>query len=561
LLDDGLRRHPRAGIAGTAPRERRPPVSRAQGDDARLGKASLSMAGWTLVSRVSGFARAATAAAVLGPTYLGNTYLALNLVPNLAFELLTGSLFATLLVPSLVRALGSADERAAERVAGGFLGVVAIGGAAVALVAMLAGRLILGVLTAPVGDPAVADDQRRVGLLLLALMMPQVVLYGAAATGAAVMNAHGRFALAAAAPVAENVGIIATLCASAIVFGIGRPLGEVTTGEVLLLGLGTTGSVALHAGVQCWGAHRAGTTLIPRAGWRDPDVVRVLRLMVPSFAYSGLNAVRLYAPIVVANAVAGGVVAFVLALQFMRFPIAIGAGSVATIFLPRLSRLYHERAMTLFRAEYTRAVRLVLFVTIPAAAGYLVLATPLAEAVAVGAMGTREGVDLLALSLAAVAPGVVGESQFNLATYASYALDDARSPLRSMAVRTGVTLGGTAIALIVTGGTAVVLILGLAVSVANVTGAWHLARRLRAGVPGERRLAAGFVMRLVAVSAVATGAAYMAAVLVSGWTTDAIAVLAAVAVAVAVFVAVERRLGSPELDFFVAGLPRRAARR
>ena len=202
-------------------------------------------------------------------------------------------------------------------------------------------------------------------------------------------------------------------------------------------------------------------------------------------------------------------------------------------------------------------MRLVLFVTIPAATGYLLLATPLAEAAALGAMATPEGVELLALSLAAVAPGVVGESVFSLATYASYALDDARSPLRSMSVRTWVTLAGTGIALLVTGGSTVVLALGLAVSMGNVAGAWHLARRLRSGGPGGRPVAAAFLLRLVAVSALASGAAYVVAVLASEWTTDAVGVLAAVAVAAAVFVSVERRLGSRELDFFAAGLRRR----
>ena len=78
-------------------------ASEATVDVATTGSASLQVAGWTAISRVTGFIRAATVAAVLGATYLGNLYQALNVLPNLAFELLTGSLFTMLLVPRLVR--------------------------------------------------------------------------------------------------------------------------------------------------------------------------------------------------------------------------------------------------------------------------------------------------------------------------------------------------------------------------------------------------------------------------------------------------------------------------
>ncbi|MGH3115333.1 MAG: hypothetical protein ACRDOP_17880, partial [Gaiellaceae bacterium] len=84
---------------------------------------SLTVAAWTTISRVTGLGRVVAIAAVLGPTYLGNTYQATNLVPNLVFELLAGSLLAGLIVPPLLRHLADDDLERAARVAGGFLGV------------------------------------------------------------------------------------------------------------------------------------------------------------------------------------------------------------------------------------------------------------------------------------------------------------------------------------------------------------------------------------------------------------------------------------------------------
>ena len=50
-----------------------------------------------------GLVRLVFVAAILGATYLGNTYQAINALPNLIYyQLLAGSLFVSLLVPPLV---------------------------------------------------------------------------------------------------------------------------------------------------------------------------------------------------------------------------------------------------------------------------------------------------------------------------------------------------------------------------------------------------------------------------------------------------------------------------
>ena len=74
---------------------------------ASVPRNSITVSAWTLVSRVTGFARVAVIAAVLGPTYFGNTFQAINQLPNLIiYGLLMGSLFSSLLVPSLAVLLG-----------------------------------------------------------------------------------------------------------------------------------------------------------------------------------------------------------------------------------------------------------------------------------------------------------------------------------------------------------------------------------------------------------------------------------------------------------------------
>src|SRR5580693_314181 len=170
---------------------------------------SLSVAVWTVISRFTGVLRGVTIAAVLGVTYFANTYQFTNSLPNLIFYgLLAGSLFSSLLVPALVKHIDSGDKHAAERVAGGLMGVALLAMLAVVPVAAPLTPLLLK-LGSLGSASAAAHGQAGAGAILVLLLLPQVPLYAFIGTSTAVMNAHRRFALAAAAPAIENLGTIA----------------------------------------------------------------------------------------------------------------------------------------------------------------------------------------------------------------------------------------------------------------------------------------------------------------------------------------------------------------
>ncbi|MDQ3895721.1 MAG: hypothetical protein M3326_00485 [Actinomycetota bacterium] len=520
------------------------------GEDNRIATDSAAVALWTTVSRLTGFARGAVIAAVLGPTYFANTFQATNLLPNLTYELLTGSLFASLLMPHLVRHLDVGDETSARRVAGGFLGITMVGFVVLTVGAVVTAPLLLRLFSVGVATPEIGGAQRRVGVVLMAMLMPQVVLYAVAGTSGAVLNARGRFGLAAAAPAFENLGMIVTLGVSAVVFGTAPDLETVRLPHLLLLGLGTTAAVGLHAGALWWGTWRVGVGVRPLAGWRDGEVRELVRRMVPSLGYAGLNVVRLFAVLVVANRVPGGVVAFQLALNFFYLPVALGARPVAVALLPRLARLHRDGASAPFRQELRRGMSMILFLTTPAAVAYATLATPLAAAVAFGEMSTAAGRELVAVSLLALSLGVVGEGTFIMATYASYAQDDAAAPFRSSLLRTGVVLVGMAVAF-TQRGPAVLVALGVALSVSNLLAAAHLGARLSRALPRDDRGLAPAVLRAVAAALLmavpSTLVARFLSRVVPGRPGDVAGVLLASAVGALAYLGVQGASRSPEM--------------
>jgi putative peptidoglycan lipid II flippase len=532
-------------------------------DGGALTKNSLAVVFWTMVSRTSGFVRVAVIAAVLGPTYVGNIFQATNSLPNLTYAALTGSLFSNLLVPPLVRHLDAGDRRATERLARAFLSTALALFAVVAVVIVLAGPLVMRLLSAGVTDYTAAASQRRIGYILLIMFMPQLLMYAVVGTAEAVMNAHGRFALASAAPAIENVGIIGTMAATALIYGTHDVLATSATGQLLLLGLGTTSAVALHAAVQWWGARRVGVTLLPGRGWREPELRSVMRRALPSFGYSTLDIVQPLGAIIVANRVPGGVVAFQFAYNLYALPYALGTRPIAVTLLPRLSRLCHARQARPFRDELVRGASLVAFLAIPAGVAFMVLAMPIAAAVSFGRMATGQGHLLLALSIASLGPGIIGGAALMLGTCACYARNDATSPFRAVLIRAGVGAVGMGLAFTVPASAGALFILGLTISVAELVAGFWLAVRLRRQLPSGRTPLLRPLLRSVAASVLMAGPAYLVAGQIPAllpFGSGRIAIVVAAATGTAVFVLVHALWRSPELALLTAGLRQLRAR-
>jgi putative peptidoglycan lipid II flippase len=231
--------------------------------------------------------------------------------------------------------------------------------------------------------------------------------------------------------------------------------------------------------------------------------------------------------------------------------------------LPSLSRLHHAGEEQRFRDECTRGLALISFLTVPAAVAYVVLARPLADAMAFGAMSGSAGPSLVAACLAGIALAVVGESAFALFTNASYARTDARSPFVATAAGTAITLACLPVALLFDGSSAL-LAIGLAHSAGAGFSAWYLRRRLDAGLPPPGHSALRSVTRTLVASAAMAVPAYAISIAVGrvldGPVGAAIGVAAATTAGVATFVAVQHYWGSAELTYFTGGLRRLRSR-
>src|SRR2546430_10608425 len=211
---------------------------------ASVTRNSAVMAVGSLVSRLTGFIRTVAIGAAIGAKAFSDDYTLANTLPNMVYELLLGGVLAAVVVPWLVRARPRDTDRG-EASAQRLLSLATV---------FLAGATVVAVLLAPLLTELVAGSSSAVNKHLTTvlgyLLLPEIFFYGIAALLSAILNTRGHFAAPMWTPILNNVVVIATAGAFMLIWTNTKELTpeEVTTGQILVLGVGTTLGIVVQAG-------------------------------------------------------------------------------------------------------------------------------------------------------------------------------------------------------------------------------------------------------------------------------------------------------------------------
>ncbi len=345
-------------------------------------------------SRVIGFARVLAIAAILGTTYLGNTFTSSNYVSNVLFELLAAGALSAVLVPTLVDLLARPDEPEAERLAGSVLGIALIVLGAVTVVGVIAAPWLARLLSSGVDDPSIAAQQESLATFLLRFFVPQVLLYAIGTVAIAVLYAKRRFVVTAIAPIGNTILIVAGLVMFRVLTGGDTSL-DLSLAEKLTLALSATLGVAAFVAVPSIALHRTGFRLRPRLSRGDPEVNRLLRLSGWAILQHAEIGLLLGAAIVLGNSVEGGTVAYQVAWVFFLAPYGVIAQPIHTAIHNELSLDAARADLAAFARSLRWALDAMAVLIVPVSAAMIALARPAMIVFAFGE-SAENGVNLLA---------------------------------------------------------------------------------------------------------------------------------------------------------------------
>lgn len=384
---------------------------------ALISRASI-VAGGTLFSRVLGLVREQVLAALFSRASTDVFFVAF-LIPNVLRQLLAEGAVQNGVLPVLTRVQEEQGEARAKEFFRALRGLSLL---------ILAFVTVMGVLLAPVLVELFAggasDEQFERTVTLTRWVFPYVFFMGTAALGVAALNTYRRFVVTSFAPALLNVAFI--VCALALPWWL-RARGLDT---IYALALGVLSGGFLQVIAQWPSLSAIGFMRSPTIRLADPNVREVLRRMTPVLFGFGIY----YMDVVVGRHLLstmgeGAQSYFGFALRLCDFPQGIFVMAVQTATLPSLATLASRKNYAELIETFGYALRLALFVAIPASVLFAVLSEPIVALVFQRGHFDAVATGETAQALFAQGLGIWLVAGVRQVVIVFYALGDTRSPV------------------------------------------------------------------------------------------------------------------------------------
>ncbi|MGE0563841.1 MAG: murein biosynthesis integral membrane protein MurJ [Pseudolabrys sp.] len=387
----------------------------------------LTVGGFTLLSRITGFARDIVLAAVLGAGPVADAFFVALRLPNHFRAIFAEGAFNAAFVP----AYASLRERGSAARAGEFADRIftlllasQIVLLAVALVFMPA---VIEVLAPGLrGDPTrfpLAVELTRITFPYL-LLVTLVTLYGG------ILNALQRFAAAAAAPILLNLSMIVAL-ALAVFF---PTVGHAAAWGVLIAG-------CLEVLLVGYDARRAGALTGFRKPSFDADVKAFFKALGPAVVGSGGVQLALFADTIIASFLATGALsALYYADRLNQLPIGVIGIAAGTVILPEMARRIAAGDTAGASAAQNRAVEFTLLLALPCLVAFLIVPDLIMRGLFMRGAFTAADAQAAGATLAAYATGLLPFVLIRTATATFYARGDTATPVKAALIAAAVNI-------------------------------------------------------------------------------------------------------------------------
>jgi putative peptidoglycan lipid II flippase len=397
-------------------------------------RSSALMASGTVVSRLTGVLRDVAAAAALGFYLVADAFSLGNSLPTIIYILVVGGALNAVFVPQLVRRMKD-DPDSGQAYADRLLTLVGTVLLALTLASVIAAPLIVDLYT-PADYP---EAEFELAVAFARLCLPQILFYGIYTMLSQVLNARGRFGAPMFAPIANNIIAIATFLLFIAVAGTAAAAdGDLTSSQVLILGIGTTLGVVLQALILIPILLRSGHVWRLRFDWRNAGLGRagilafwtVGLVLVNQATYVVISRLATQANVdaTAAGVTAAGLTTYQKAHLVFMLPHSVITVSIVTAMLPALSRLAHSGDLPRVGREIGSTMRLVSAFIIPIAAILMVTGSGLAVLLfgygaAIPAQAAIMG-QIVSVFMIALLPFTL----FYVLLRGFYALEDTRTP-------------------------------------------------------------------------------------------------------------------------------------
>ncbi len=392
---------------------------------AKLFKSGMIVSVMTLVSRVLGLVRDVVTANVLGAGAMADVFLMVNRIPNFLRRLFAEGAFSQAFVPVLSEVKAKHGDDAVRELmakASGTLGLIVTG---VTLLGMIGSPVLMALFGMGWFEAYLNGEPEGEKYLhasaLLKITFPYLWFITFVALSGAILNTYNKFAVAAFSPVFLNIAMIGAAIYLSPYFD--DPSSALAWG-VFLGGL-------LQFLFQLPFLAKAGLLVRPRWAWRDENVTKIRKLMLPALFGVSVSQINLLLDAIIASFLMTGSVAWLYySDRLLEFPLGLFGIAIATVILPSLSRQFATENHHEFKQTLDWSISLICLLGIPSMAGLIVLAEPILLTVFAHGKFTAFDASQSSLSLIAYASGLVPLMLIKVLAPAFYARQDIKTPVR-----------------------------------------------------------------------------------------------------------------------------------
>jgi len=387
----------------------------------------LTVGGYTLLSRLTGFFRDIMLAAILGAGPVADAFFVAFRLPNHFRAIFAEGAFNAAFIPAYARIRTQGGPEAAKKFGDRIFTLLVASQVVLLVLALVFTPQVIQVLA-----PGFSREPQQFALAvsLTRITFPYLLLITLVTLWGGILNAMHRFAAPSAAPILLNLAIMATL-ALAVYFpgaGYAAASGVLIAGvlEALLVGGDTA---------------KSGVMTSFRALRLDDDVRRFFKALVPATIGSAGTQLALFADTIIASFLsAGALSALYYADRINQLPIGVIGIAVGTVLLPEMTRRLATGDETGARSAQNRAIEFALLLGVPCIVAFLVVPDLIMRGLFVRGKFTADNAHAAALTLMAYTIGLIPFVLIRSVVAPFLARGDTATPVKAALTGTAVNI-------------------------------------------------------------------------------------------------------------------------
>ena len=390
----------------------------------------------TLISRVFGYLRDQRVTLLLGTSPAADAFVLAFRVPNLIRRMTGEGALGASFIPVFAGYLREKPRREALEFAQRMFWVTGTILAVVAVLGCVFSKQVVSIYTLLGGGQA----HWELAIFLNRIIFPCVLFVGLAALAAAILNTFHVFGLPASTSILFNLVLIG-FSYEAVYRPILRWTPEAYRSPAVALAVGVLIGAAVQLAVQIPALARRGMRFWPDISFRDPGVRRIGRLVAPAFFGMAVYQINFFVDTIFATSPrmpAGSVTSLYVADRVMELVLGSYAIAMSTALLPTMARQAAAGKFEEMKRAFTFSMRIVSFITIPAAVGLIVLRHPIIEVLFQHGRFAADSTALTAHALFFYSLGLPAYAALKLLAPMYYSVSDTMTPARVGAYAVGV---------------------------------------------------------------------------------------------------------------------------